>query len=271
MEIFRAAEITLKSLDDPIHLCFFGDVHMGAKGCDEERFRGVIERIAKDPRALAFDMGDSCDFIDAADKRWSPRDVASWVTVADLDDFGTTMAARYSEMVSPLRGKLVGRVLGNHEEKYIKGKGQDVHGLIASNLGCLELAYLNDCDILFRTASDEKRRLTIEVTHGKSAASTRAGRLNSLRKVMHDTTARLVVMGHVHAKDSEEWLRRDMSEFSRDLALRSQLGVLSGTFLQTYHAGRGGYGERALYSPASLGAACIEVRPRHMELSVHWL
>jgi UDP-2,3-diacylglucosamine pyrophosphatase LpxH len=271
VEIFRAAEITLASLDTPINLYFFGDVHLGARGCDEERFLATINRIDKDPCSLAFDVGDSCDFIDEKDPRWDPMQAASWLRICDLDDFGAVMADRYSEMVYPIRERLIGRACGNHEEKYRKRKGHNVHGMIAGNLGIRELSYLNDFDILFRTPGNETSRLFVEATHGKSGATTRSGKLNALRKVMQDTVADLVVMGHVHAKDHELILRRDICPTTSQPRIQKQLGLISGTYLQTYIQGKGGYGEQALYSPSELGSVCVTVVPRTLELSYRWV
>lgn len=268
MDVFRPRPIKLKSLDQTVRLHATGDWHVGESGCAEERLRRSILSIADDPSSVVFLMGDLGGFITPMDRRWDPESVAEGLSIHDLSDWGGVLSRRIVDISAPVRGRILGSLLGNHEEVYNKRNSCQVHKDIAAGLGCRPLAY-SALFTLRLIAPEGNRQIRVMATHGSGASATPGGKLNRLIRTMQSFDADLILMGHVHACISHRLSQ--IRQIGENIGEINQLGVITGTYLRTYCNGHSGYGERAGYSPTSLGHPCIEIHPRSLAMSVMWV
>lgn len=268
MDVLRR-RLSVPSLDDLVKLHCLFDVHMGVRGCAEEKFRADVAAIAEDPRAVAILGGDVCDFIGPHDrKRWDPYGIADGFTIADTGArWGEACTERFLEAAAPLASeqKVLFGVLGNHE----LGIDDPVHDWVCRGMGCPALGYTALVGLEFVDPSGRTRALELAVTHGAGGATKPGTKLARLIETMRDFDAQLVLMGHIHAC-LDHWLARLRRDGSA-IGDTKQLGVVCGTYLRTYVQGHSGYGERRLYSPTALKHAVIEIHPESMTMTVGWV
>jgi len=268
MDILPTRIVRLKSLDEPVRLHATGDWHVGEAGCAETRLRESMAKIAKDRRALVLLMGDLGGFIAPDDRRWDAATVAEGLSIRDLSDWGHVLTSRIADIAKPVKNKVIGVLQGNHEDTYSSRHGVAITDHLAAAIGAPSLGYATMFTIRFQTPK-EHSDLTIFATHGSGGAATTGGKLNRLTRCIQSVEANLVLMGHVHTL-----LSTTVSRLYQDgmrIGSRDQLGVITGTYLKTYCQGHSGYGEKAGYSPVSLGHPCITIIPRTKQMSVQWL
>ena len=161
-----------------------GDVHWGAKECDEELFTDYLKWIRKEPDTVALLMGDLID----SSLKSSPGS-SMYESKMNVDDQYDAM----TDMLQPIRNKLVGLIEGNHEERVYRETGFNISKVMARELG---VPYFGHSE-LFRVKVG-KQRYDFFVTHGSSGSTTPTGRLNSLLKISAHFKADIYCMGHVH-------------------------------------------------------------------------
>lgn len=105
-------------------LAFLGDVHIGGKTCNLERFQEVIG-VLKEKKARVVLMGD---ILECASKR---SVAAGWVEqVLSPDDQIDTAV----QCLEPIKDQIIGSVMGNHEYRIYKEVGLDVAGQLMHKL-----------------------------------------------------------------------------------------------------------------------------------------
>lgn len=257
------------------NLWCLGDIHWGAAGCFEEMVDRTIERIRKDRRALWIGMGDYFDLIGWQDKRFDPEMIAEKHKGAYFRKLGSAMVRHGAAKLKPIRNKCLGVLTGNHEWRYARDYDQAVTSDLAAALGVPFLGYSCWLDLVFKPKaggrSRKRQRFRIVAHHGAGWARTPGGKFNRLRRFAQQFDCDIAIMGHVHMKLDDESVVLTLDPRGRRISQRTRLGVISGTYLRTYHQdndGSSGYGERALYEPVPLGSPCIIISPETRELAV---
>ena len=278
--------VTYPSKADVFTVWNFADLHMGSKACAEDRLREDVARVKDDPYALWVGGGDYADFIGYTDRRFDPDSVADWVSVADLAKLGQASIERVRDLFKPIAGKGLGLLLGNHEKKYALAKDHEgLHGWLCTELELPDLGYSCLFDLVFaRNPSARRPRLTracppygernskesasyrFFVHHGAGYAQTPGGKLNRLSKFMDDFQADIYMCGHVHDQVGRRKPQIGADRDCKRLRATERLGVISGSYLKTYAQGVCTYGEQRGYSPVSLGAAWVAIKPSTGEL-----
>jgi hypothetical protein len=118
-----------------IRLVFLGDEHVGHRNCQEGLLGETIGAVMADENAYIIGLGDSIDAINMQDKRFSPGELASWVSIGDLVDLARAETQRYAEIVRPAAGRMLARLEGNHEATLSRVFERDVYGGINEALG----------------------------------------------------------------------------------------------------------------------------------------
>ncbi|MHC4621734.1 MAG: metallophosphoesterase [Planctomycetota bacterium] len=284
MEASGKRWIAHSSRSDSFRLWNLSDLHFGARSCAESLIKRDIDKIANDDNAFFVLGGDIIDAISYADaKRFDPDCVAEWVKVKDLGELGMVAMRKVRDLLAPIAHKCVGACYGNHELQYQKHNQQDLHGWLCSELNIPALKYSAIFDLVFvRKSGFNKPKMFLKrpdlkggncesfrvfVHHGAGFATTPGGKLNRLIRMMNDFDADIYMMGHVHDKTARRQTTITADQTCRHLRERIQLGVVSGAYLTTYHHGETTYGEQRGYSPVTLGAAWVRIKPETRELT----
>lgn len=276
MESAGTHYITFPSRSTEITIYNVADIHLGVKACDKKKLREDVERIKSDERAFWFGGGDYADYVSPTDKRWSAGEIDPEITVSDLSCLGRKQADMVLAELKPIANKCIGLLLGNHEAKYISSKEQsNLHAWLCTELGVPNFGYCALFDVVFSRKSSLKRPMLTRASlhgadsmtvrnlahHGFGGAITPGGKLNTLIKAMNSFVADVYWMGHVHEQKAQRLVRIGADANCKNLTQQEQLGIITGSYLRTYHQGSCGYGETKGYSPSTLGMVGVTFAP----------
>jgi hypothetical protein len=240
-----------------------GDLHWGARGCDEDLLDRTIARIKSDPHSRWIGMGDYWDLITPQDRRFDPAAVSPRHRKAYFEGMSKSMLEYAYEKLAPIRRKCMGILEGNHEFSHNVKMDSAMSEDLADSLGAPFLGYSCFKDIVFQRG-DKELSIRVFAHHGAGAAATEGGKINRLQKFIDMTDADIVLMGHVHTPADLPSVVLGANFDCSKIEAHVKLGVISGTYLKTYKADRGGsssYGERKGYKPVVLGSPCIIIEP----------
>ena len=118
-----------------IKLYVLGDLHIGARNCDENKIKTLVKLIEKDPHAYWIGGGDLCDNIVIGDsKRFEPTVLPRWMldnkdadeVAAALQDIAGAQKDRLFNILKPIKDKCLGMIEGNHEYTIMKHHNRDL-------------------------------------------------------------------------------------------------------------------------------------------------
>ena len=261
--------IPVRRQSQVFRLYTIGDCHIGNRGCSMERLREDIEAVRADPDARAILMGDLADYIGPTDRRWDAASIPTDYRVKDLADWGAFLMKLVVKEFSPIKGKIIGALSGNHEATFQAQQAAQLHAATCNALGVPDLGYCCFLDLIFRKALrlpiNEKshgRRYRIYAHHGAGAAQSPGGKTNRLVGFMMLAEADIYLIGHVHEKDVKRIDTLAANDSCTAITTgRKRLGVFTGSYLRTYSEGAAGYAERAGYKPVPLGCSVVEFHP----------
>lgn len=254
-----------------LNLYPIGDVHIGAKACNEGMLKQAVRQIERDPYGYWIGVGDYIEGINRKDKRFDPQTLADWITVRDLTDLGRAQADRFLEFVRPIAHKCLGLASGNHDETAELIWERDLIGDIVTGVKQaggmaqdepLRLGYygyiLLSC-IRGESHKDGSRLLRLGVHHGAGGANA-GGAINRLREWLYTHECDVFFVGHTHNTESttatvEEW------DAAGRLRPVTRYGVICSTFLRSSEEGITTYGERRMLKPTHVGRTMVTVKP----------
>jgi len=255
-----------------IKIVFFGDVHLGNKLCAKGKFeREVIaEYIDKDDTYLV-DMGDGMDMIIAqiGDKRFNPEMIEE--KYLKPNNPVDVMIKDYSELLHPIRKKLLCMLDGNHHMTITERTGTNPTLRVAQALWPEDweqrvMGYSGFLVLKFYYGKDRNARVkqyVISLCHGIGAGGkTEGGFITSLGNDALNYVADCHVYAHNHRLQG--WDRIKIGINSRGTAIKSfkEIRLNSGTYLKAFSDDHHtSYSEKARYKPNELG---------HMELRIRF-
>jgi len=259
-----------------------GDVHRFARGMALDHFKRDVETIRSDPYSYWTGVGDYCDWIVPADKRFDPASFDEEVRVIDLSSFAAYCARQIIKDYHPIKNKCLGFGIGNHDLKYLtKNSEIIIHHEICRELGVPNLAYSGWFDIYFvylpgsRVAlkvlpppTNYQARLRVLCFHGKGASATAGGKMNALKQVHDIVDADLIMTGHLHEEIAKKFTRLYPNKECKEIASKTTIGLITGSYLRTYAPDYTSYGEQKGYFPTTLGASYARYTPKTKRLSV---
>lgn len=275
------------SRTDELEIYALGDLHVGAAACHEKLLRADVAKIAADPRAFWFGLGDMVDCISYTDKRFDPDSVPEYMRVKDLAKLGMVLKDRVKDILWPIRHKCLGLLMGNHERKYQVAKDQVfLHELLCRELAGgdsrleLGLGYCCLIDVVFCRQKCKTPELAPEqpnqaasranfrffLHHGAGYAQTPGGKLNRVVQFMNAFDADIYFTGHVHDKVGKRVVSITANADCTHLVQRDRLGLVTGSYLKTYGQDTITYGEQRGYRPVSLGATKVTIKPDTREM-----
>ena len=104
-------------------------------------------------------------------------------------------------------------------------------------------------------------RVRFFLHHGAGASRTEGGKLNRLIAFMERFDADVYFSAHCHDQVAKRVAILTASPDCTKLQEKSRLGIITGTYLRTYHQGSCTYGEVKGYLPVPLGARYVKVKP----------
>ena len=191
------AKIKIKVKGNALFLEPFGDIHVGSRLFDEEKFLERVKAVEKDPDRYVLLMGDIIDNI----RPWRRGVPNKQFRLDELNPQFPTYIDQinyFLELMRPIRHKVIGALIGNHEWGTMdRGEFEQ---LICRPYGW---RYLGATCMLQITASNKKYRRTwnIWAAHGSYSGMHIGGALNRLIAISRIfPNCHVYLMGHTHFK-----------------------------------------------------------------------
>ena len=257
-----------------------GDIHIGAKACDETRFKETVARIAGDENCYWIGMGDYCDFIQMLDPRFSSGGLAKWLINGDaLADLTRAQRDRFLNIIKPIAKQCLGLLEGNHETAITRHYERHIYGEIVTAIkefaGVKEsdpmgLGYNGWLNLKFRRHSGKGKpsgsEIKINLHHGYGGGRLAGAKALNLERRMAFYEADIVIFGHVHKPMIIPGARQRLT--GKKVEDRKILGIISGTYLKSFsNDSPATYSEVAGYLPSYGGNVEITLQPHHLDFN----
>jgi len=224
-----------------------GDIHLGDSCCDLKLFEGTLEYIKKCKNCLVVGMGD---YLNCATKS----------SVSDSYVSRKPPQQEYEEMLeylTPIKDKLVGLLMGNHEQRIQRESGVNLVKTMCAELGIPYLGWGFFMKVKVGTHQDHRKNknYVFYATHGSSGSWTPEGKIRSVRRLSESFDADVYLMGHVHdvAVQSDE--RFFVDKRRRFVARKKTYYVLTGHFMNYQDS----YAEMKAMKPSKKGVPKIKL------------
>ncbi len=162
---------------DELELVPIGDLHVGSIGFNEKHLKSVVDYIVSQPFRYTVLLGD---LINNSTK-------SSVANVYEEKINPDEQIDKLVDYLSPLKGRILASVSGNHEKRTYKESGVDVSKLIAKLLEVpLYSSNIAILDINIGTKGigmKKRRNFTIGIAHGKGAGRLFGSRLNNAMQI----------------------------------------------------------------------------------------
>lgn len=243
----------------PIFLFPFFDCHVGSANCDMKKLQENIDWAQANKNVYVVFGGDQIDAINFSDKRFDYDNIAEF-SKKGLNNLVNVQTDRFIKMFKPLKGRIIGLLAGNHEEKIRLAYHFDACAKMCDALETRFLGYSAMIRLVFERGR-AKNSCIVFMHHGVGAGTV-GSQLNKIHNVANDFEADIFLMGHCHQKVCSQSERLEVSHRG-DMCLRARKRVfaLCGTYLRTYQQDQMGYGEKRLYKPTTIGGVKIRIEP----------
>jgi len=257
---------------EPIVVAPIGDIQWsGERGpTAKDALRRHIDRCLE-MDAYYIGMGDYTDFMSPSNRQ-RLKGAALYETAEDvIDDKALELTWEvYEKFLKPTKGRWLGLLEGHHFSQLKTGETTDqrlCQMLDARFLGTS--AYIR---LQFRQSANLKGNVVLWAHHGCGGGSTSGAPLNKLEKAFARWEgADIFLMGHTTKGPADRIPRpypRWHGHGAPDLIHRDVLLVNTGGFSKAYvvnsregRTPRGGYAERGMMQPSSIGSPIVLIRP----------
>lgn len=257
-----------------------GDVQLGAQGCDTNKLKRDID-WGMEHHAYFLGMGEYLDILSPSNRQ-RIRSAALYDTAEDaIEEITQQKIDEFLKITKETKGRWLGLLEGHHFYEFRDGTTTDTR--IAQ---ALKAPFLGTCAFVrlkFKHPHKTKLTCTIWCHHGTGSGLRVAAPLNRLDNLMPYFDADIFLIGHQHKKvgapiDQLYMTRRPPF----DLRYKTKILACTGGYLRGYQKGttqgrlypRGGYVERGMRPPVSLGCILLFIRPvrigddRRLDLNV---
>jgi len=259
--------IELTRSDDLINIRPLGDIHLGALGCDIDKYKRNVEWIRKTENAYTIGMGDYIDNVQAyanggIDKRWNPETVdRRMLTTEEQTEF-------FLETWNPIKDKTIGGLLaGNHEWKTINQKR-----FITDFCKPLGLKYLGRLAYISLTLTHKKKEVAnylFLVMHGGYSGMQAGGAVNRMKQLTGDFDCDVALMGHNHDTWVRPVMRMSYDRKKNEILEKKVLLGNTGTFLRGYEKGVDSYVEINPKEAKRTGTITVTLDPYNNDMFGH--
>ncbi len=269
MEVYEIGVDTTASLTLPyeeVIIMPIGDVQLGEQGCDEKMLKRNIE-WGKEHNAYFLGMGEYID-IASPSNRAKIRSANLYDSVEDaMEEIIQQKVNQFLKIVEGTEGRWLGLLEGHHFWEFRDGTTTDTR--IAQ---ALKTVFLGTCAYVRLRFKHGGKRIacTIWCHHGTGGGQKTSAPLNKLENIMPYFDADIYLIGHQHKKVGAPIDQLYMTHKTPyRIKYRTKIIANTGGYLRGYNLGekqgggypRGGYVERRMLPPVSLGGILLYVRP----------
>ncbi len=253
--------VNVNTLNKPINLYVFGDVHRFAKGCAEEKWLEFLDIAKKDTNALFLGMGDYDDLASQSERviliNPGLHDDTRW----SVDDVYDYRVKQFQEEIKFMKYGLIGLLEGNHYGVYSTG-GMTTTQKLCENLRCRYLG-VNAFIRLSFICGSKRNAIDIFAHHGKGAARLIGSDLNTVEQMVANAEADIYLMGHSHQRNAGKVNRLHLQHGGDGLILKDKTMLLArtGSFLRGYMPDHQSYVVKGAMKPSDIGYLKIILTP----------
>jgi len=265
-------KIEYSSRSDVFTLYPIGDMHVGARACDEDLLNRSIGMVQANDKALWLCMGDACNFINMHDPRFSAEGLADWIKTKDLSDIAKKQVERVTDIFKPISSKCIGILEGNHEESIKKHYERDVHLEIVNKIkeysgmkvedklslgiyGWLILTFIRKTE-----GGSPGTRLTFNLHHGFVGGKLAGSKASEMQRWLWTHDCNVALFGHSHNTGIQIEQVESINK-SNKVVYNKRYGVYTGSFLNSSVDDYNTYSESKGYLPIPLSGIKIDIRP----------
>lgn len=244
--------MTTKYVEKALHcqeakLIPVGDIHLGDPSCDTKLLEGTIDYIKNSKDTISIGMGDYMN-------------CATTTSVSDTYLSKMTPQQEYNailEYLTPIKHKLVGLLIGNHEWRVWKESGVNLVKTLAKDLEIPYLGWAVFLKVSVGTNPDPRRNQSyvIYATHGNSSAWTPEGKIRAVRRLAEGFNADVYLMGHLHDVAVEIDERLAVDKRLKCTKRKKSYYVITGHFLDYQDS----YAEMKAMKPSKKGVPKIKL------------
>jgi len=260
-------EIPVLTLNEPIYLIPFGDIHRWAPLCDEKKWTDFLEWAERKKNAYFLGMGDYDDLASYSERQALLTANFHDSTLMSIEDLSRKRTESLIDEVYFMKGRIIGLLEGNHF-------GELSNGMSTTQLMCqkLECRYLGVSSFVRLVFVHGTKRCSIDLWlhHGKGASRLVGGSLNTVQQMGESAEADIYLMGHDHKKGIATKTRLVLNDSKGGLKLshKKVLYGRTGSFLKGYEPDVPSYVVRAGMSPTDLGVIKIELTPKRVQKTI---
>jgi len=177
-------KLDIRKEKNDIDLVLFGDLHFGDLSCNVKKVKKMINYINNNPRARVILMGD---ILNCATK------ISVGAAVYDESSHGQTQYDIALNMLLPIKDKIWGVLIGNHEQRIFNSTGYNVSKQMAKDLDAKYYGFGQFVKIIIG-----KVNYTLYCTHGSSGATLPYTKIKGCLNLSLHKKADIFAMGHVH-------------------------------------------------------------------------
>jgi hypothetical protein len=254
--------IDYESRSETFEIIPLGDVHLGAKACDEKLLSEKIEYIRYSPSCYWVGLGDMMDCISRHDKRHQEATLAPWL--CGKNPILKIQRDLLIDLLKPISDKCIGYTKGNHELAVEEDLSADAYLDVIEALDTKHDIRLDMCgwiNLKFRRCNKGgTTTVKMFIHHGWSGGDLMGGVALKLERLPSVYDADIYMLGHLHKLICfpSVFLGTDRSG---TVVSRTRYSVCTGSFLKTALEDATTYAERKGLKPVSLGTAKITITP----------
>ena len=260
MEIGKL-RVNVPTEDNWIDVFLLGDFHEGNVNHDEEALVGAVklikDNIERNPYTFVILMGDYCEYITSqSDPRWDPVATSDKYKLKDLKNLALKQNEYVFEKVEPIKDYVVGLLIGNHGEAYIKHSGTDVYNDFAKRFQfAKKLGYLGYFGFNVEIGGVARGQIVFALNHGEGGGGKTLGYIENRLHDLFEFEERIDfgIAGHLHKLVARAVTKRSPNRYLTDLIRRRVWLGCSGCFLRTSKVGSRNYFEHKGREESDIG------------------
>lgn len=239
----KIARYQLADEKNPAYIIPIGDIHLGNKVCNMEKFKKVLQLVLRTPNCYTILIGDLAE---TATKESVGN--AMFDEDAHLPDQLKILYAAFKPLAD--KGKILGMLTGNHEMRIEYLTGMNPVQMLAEKL---KVPYFGHQGFVYAKVGDIGYRIMCH--HGVGSGTTTVGKIRAVEKLSGVAEADIYISGHTHGLSYHYDQIMTFSD-EGEMTPRKRHYVAAGSFLDYWN----GYAEMKLLQPSTCGSVFIELR-----------
>lgn len=257
--LFKSVEYEITDTPEGFDLWLFSDTHADTRNFDGDRFAKFIKSANK-PNSYVIGLGDYHDFPSMKELQKLRNAELHETTEDTLDQMVEEKNRKFAKMMSPLRGKIICLLGGNHQYANVKGYNADED--LCTRLGT---TYAGNIAIIrikvkFPTKKQAYAYLTLFCAHGRGGGRLLGTSINQVADMFTIFPGMdIYAMGHDHKRSATPQPYLTLSPYGTIKEKRCYF-VRSGSFMKSYEFNTSGYAQGKMMRPVDLGPVCIHCK-----------